>query len=81
VNPTVLEVTRCMLCASLVKPGAAPVYALDEDAVLCFHCAVQRGGTYDDARRTWVALPCCSGLPPSERQRNGRPYFAQRLAG
>ena len=78
-NPTDLELTRCVLCGSMVKPGGAPVYALDEDALLCFHCAVQRGGTYDEAAHNWVALPCCNGLPPSERHRHSRPYFAQRL--
>ena len=77
-----LRLTHCVLCGSPHSPAGRPVYALDEDAVLCFPCAVQRGGVYDDLARSWIALPVRSGLPLPADNAPNQPrgvYFAQRV--
>ena len=77
-KPSDLTLTHCVLCESKLAPAARPVYALEEDAVLCFPCAVLRGGVYDDAARSWVAQPARAGLPLRAARPRGR-YFAQRV--
>jgi hypothetical protein len=56
------EVVECMYCHSHVALGQDCVYAVTENAVLCFHCTVSRGGVYEDSERTWKRLPDLSEL-------------------
>lgn len=83
-NPSELRLTQCVLCGSMVKACRGPVYALDVDALLCFPCAVLRGGIYDETARNWVALPARAGLPPSAEHvgaRKDRPFFGAAYPG
>ena len=83
-TPRDLRLTHCVLCGSMVNLGRGPVYALDEDCLLCFPCAVLKGGIYDEAAHSWVALPARAGLPPSAEQRDARkdrPFFGTPSAG
>ena len=42
--------------------AALGVFGLGAGVVLCFACAVSRGGSYDEADDRWVSEPDTSGL-------------------
>lgn len=72
------ELVDCALCGSEVTLGRDRSYAFGENAVLCFECAVCRGGVFDDAARSWRQVPNLCGLrerAPERRQAPKR-YWA-----
>jgi hypothetical protein len=56
------ERVDCALCGSEVTLGRDRGYAFAENAVLCFECAVCRGGVFDDAACSWQKVPSLCGL-------------------
>ena len=48
--------------AALVGPGFARGYGFGTDAVLCWLCAVDRGGSYDSEQERWVSPPRVEAL-------------------
>lgn len=54
---------ECAECGSLIPEGA-PSFAFGPDPgeVLCFECAVRRGGKYDALEDHWTTLPDTSDL-------------------
>lgn len=56
------DLVACLACGAEVSLGADRVFAVTPDAALCFACAVERGGAYDEAHDQWTASPRLSGL-------------------
>lgn len=61
------ELVDCILCGCDVSLGRDCAYAIGEASVLCFSCAVCRGGIYDEVNHTWTKLPDVTGLQGRER--------------
>ena len=59
---------ECLLCGLGVSLDRERVFAVSENAALCFSCAVCRGGTYDDREHTWTRLPALTGLHIAENR-------------
>jgi hypothetical protein len=56
------ELVDCLSCGAEVSLGVDRVFAVTEDAALCFACATKRGGTYSEAHDRWTKAPSLSGL-------------------
>ena len=59
------ERLSCGACGSLLDPGDR-VYAFGSGGVICFPCAIQRGGTYDDGQDRWTQAPDVSNVADPE---------------
>lgn len=59
-----LELESCAECGAEVHTARGRSYALDAERVLCFACALRRGGSYDDRHDTWTEAPDLAGLTP-----------------
>jgi hypothetical protein len=60
-----LDVASCLACGEEVSLGVGRVYAVTEDSVLCFACAIKRGGSYNEAHDEWTKAPDIAGLTQS----------------
>lgn len=70
------ELVDCALCGSGVTLWRDRSYAFGEHAVLCFECAVCRGGVFDEAARSWQQVPSLSGLREPQRPQAPTRYWA-----
>ena len=50
------EYTRCAACDSEISTKDR-VYAFGVEELLCFQCAVERHGVYDEADDSWTVAP------------------------
>jgi hypothetical protein len=62
------QLDQCVECSSLIASGVAPMFALGDELVLCFDCAIRRGGQYDVARDRWSVYPSVDGLVSAQRR-------------
>lgn len=53
---------ECADCKSEIWEGSDPSFPFAENAVLCFTCALRRGGRYDSGHEIWVVVPDLNGL-------------------
>ncbi|MEN8182092.1 MAG: hypothetical protein ABFS46_06110 [Myxococcota bacterium] len=60
------ELLSCVDCGALVDPREG-VYGFGTEGVICFECALRRGGEYDAARDRWTKLPDVSDLAEPDR--------------
>jgi hypothetical protein len=60
------ELASCLACGAEVVPGRDRAFALSPDRFLCFSCATQRGGSWDELHDHWTAEPETRDLPPLE---------------
>lgn len=60
------ELLYCIACGALVN-SREQVYGFGVQSVLCFPCAVVRGGAYDAAHDRWTETPDVSDLAEPER--------------
>ncbi len=56
------ELDSCAACGGEVHVSRDRTYALDAERVLCFACAVQRGGSYDEQHDLWRETPDVADL-------------------
>ncbi len=56
------DLSSCADCGAPIDPARARGYAFGASGVLCFDCAVRRGGVYDGARDDWTTEPSVEGL-------------------
>lgn len=61
------DVVDCYECGATIAPDTDRVFALSEDAFLCFACAVARGGVYDAKEERWTVPPSAAGVPDERR--------------
>jgi hypothetical protein len=47
----------CSECGASVSSGRSREFEFGESLVLCFDCAVRRGGRYDEALDRWSEAP------------------------
>ncbi len=66
------ELVDCNACGTTVDPSTDRVFAFGaEDDFLCWECAVQRGGAWDEDLQVWSTAPRVEGLvtaPPELRE-------------
>ena len=60
------ELLTCAGCGALVAANDR-VYGLGADSLLCFSCAVGRGGVYDAVHDRWTQDPELSDVAEPER--------------
>jgi hypothetical protein len=53
----------CVACGAPVDETTHRAYAFGEDGLLCWSCALDRGGIYDTEQEIWVSAPDLEGLP------------------
>jgi hypothetical protein len=56
------EIAVCAECGTEVEPETERGFRIGERAALCFECAVERGGTYDETEERWLEPPDLEGL-------------------
>lgn len=73
------DAPRCADCGASVPPVGGRGYSVSADQVLCWDCAVRRGGAYDEVEDAWATRPRAHDLVHEEDQ--GRidspPVFTQ----
>lgn len=52
----------CICCFSKLEPTGKRDYQLTAFETMCYRCACQRGGVYDDCEKRWTTLPNTSDL-------------------
>jgi len=57
------ELVECMDCGGTIAPGADPSFPFGTRGILCFECAIRRGGKYDAPKDRWLVSPDLAGLP------------------
>ncbi len=62
-----LELCECEECGASVDLNAGAAFVLEDERVLCFDCALRRGGQYDGRHGSWLVLPDLSGLTDERR--------------
>jgi len=65
-DPSEEDRVECADCGAEIAGVADGSYVLDEQGVLCFECAVRRGGQYDGPKDHWTVPPDVSGLSRRE---------------
>ena len=53
----------CADCGAVVLEGLSPSYIFGQGIVLCWKCAIRRGGKYDAEKDNWVEPPHTADLP------------------
>jgi len=59
------EFVECSGCGADVSSGRDREFEFGESLVLCFDCAVRRGGSYDEARDRWSVVPTIDDIEPA----------------
>ncbi|HKU37239.1 MAG TPA: hypothetical protein VJR89_03810 [Polyangiales bacterium] len=57
------ELVNCLICGAEISLALGRAYAVTDTSGLCFRCAIERGGSYDEARDVWSPAPDVAGLP------------------
>jgi hypothetical protein len=55
--------TECAGCGTAISTSADRGYTYGSQSVLCFECALARGGIYDADQDRWVIAPEVADLP------------------
>ena len=65
------DVLPCVGCGVETAVAVERGFAINAETVICFECAVQRGGRWDEERALWSSEPDVVGLvrivDPSQR--------------
>ena len=61
-----LALATCAVCGAEIAPARDRAYAAGPDTFLCFACATQRGGTWDEQQDRWIEDPDTTGFPLRE---------------
>jgi hypothetical protein len=67
----------CSLCGGTILGGAEPGFAFGLESVLCWSCALRRGGRYDGELERWVGAPDVSDL--SDEKYGSSPHERRRV--
>jgi len=60
--------SACAECGALIDPDGARSYTFGEQGVLCWSCAIRRGGSYNPDDEVWTTPPSIAGLPDPARE-------------
>ncbi len=61
-SPEEEQLGECADCGAPVDEGADPAFPFGAASVLCFACAVRRGGAFDAFKDRWMKQPDLTGL-------------------
>ena len=61
------ELAECCDCGATIAPTTDRAFVIQDTAVLCFDCAVKRGGVYDGREDRWTVPPRVADLPDERR--------------
>ncbi len=68
------EFVDCAACGATIDPGSDRVFALGaEEDFLCWECAAQHGGTWEDVLQLWSTDPDLRGLLRIPSNAKGQP--------
>ena len=56
------QMTPCAECGAVISPSTDRGYAFGLDKVLCWSCAMRRGGSYDADSDRWSVDPNVADL-------------------
>jgi hypothetical protein len=59
--------SACAECGALIDPDGARSFAFGEQGVLCWSCAIRRGGSFDPNEEVWTTPPSVADLPDPGR--------------
>jgi hypothetical protein len=57
-------IATCAACGGELQPETQRGFRFGDRAALCFRCATERGGSYDEAGDRWIVPPDLRGLEP-----------------
>lgn len=57
---------RCADCGADLESGER-AFAVSDDSVICYACAVRRGGAYDELHDRWSPAPMTDDLLERDR--------------
>ncbi|MBW2267416.1 MAG: hypothetical protein JRH16_02475 [Deltaproteobacteria bacterium] len=66
----------CAQCGTSVAPGSGRGFEFGTGNLLCWNCAMERGGRYDAERDTWTVSPDVADLP--DEAYGAAPHEVQR---
>ena len=58
--------SSCAVCGAAVEPGTDRAFVSAGAHVLCFDCALERGGIWAEDEDRWAQEPSIGGLPREE---------------
>ncbi len=56
------NLVTCVACGSETAGSLERGFSIGADSVLCYECAKQRGGRWDEERAIWTREPDVAGL-------------------
>jgi hypothetical protein len=56
------QLSTCIECGAEVWAERDRAYSVTADDVLCYACALRRGGVYSEPEDRWVKVPDLTGL-------------------
>jgi hypothetical protein len=59
-------VAVCAACGAEIVAETERGFRIGDRGALCFQCAVERGGVYDEREDRWLVAPDLRGLEPDE---------------
>ncbi len=62
------QLATCCDCGTSVAVGPDRAYAFGAESVLCWDCALRRGGRWDDEEDRWSQPPRVDDLPVEESE-------------
>lgn len=60
------ELVNCLACGAEISLALGRTYAVTDTSGLCFRCALERGGSYDEAHDSWSRSPDIAGVPATD---------------
>ena len=57
--------SACADCGALIDRDGARSYTFGEQGVLCWSCAIRRGGSYSAEEEAWTTAPSVNRLDDS----------------
>ena len=60
--------SACSDCGAVISPAADRGFSFGTQGVLCWECAIRRGGTYDADEDRWTNAPDVADLPENRSE-------------
>jgi hypothetical protein len=60
------ELVHCLACGGEISLALGRAYAVTDTSGLCHRCALERGGSYDEAQGIWSRAPEIAGVPATD---------------
>ena len=67
------ELCNCAICGAVISPAIDRTYSITPEIVVCWDCALQRGGSYDVEKDRWLVAPNVPELAAEETARASSP--------